>query len=101
MNQIYNDASQVINEVIEKANLKEGQLFVIGCSSSETMGEHMGTSSSKDAAEAIYKAVVSELLSRGIRVAVQCCEHLNRALVVERETAVSSFEKPTRTSSPS
>ena len=87
MNQIYNDASQVINEVIEKANLKEGQLFVIGCSSSETMGEHMGTSSSKDAAEAIYKAVVSELLSRGIRVAVQCCEHLNRALVVERETA--------------
>lgn len=87
MNQIYNDASQVINEVIEKANLKEGQLFVIGCSSSETMGEHMGTSSSKDAAEAIYKAVVSELLSRGIRVAVQCCEHLNRALVVERDTA--------------
>ena len=87
MNQIYNDASQVINEVIEKANLKEGQLFVIGCSSSETMGEHMGTSSSKDAAEAIYKAVVSELLSRGIRVSVQCCEHLNRALVVERETA--------------
>ena len=47
----------------------------------------MGTASSKDAAEAIYSAVVSELLSRKIRVAVQCCEHLNRAVVVERETA--------------
>ena len=85
--QIYNDASQVINEVIEKAKLKDGQLFIIGCSSSETIGEHMGTASSKDAAQAIYSAVVSELQSRNIRVAVQCCEHLNRAVVVERETA--------------
>ena len=85
--QIYNDASQVINEVIEKAKLKEGQLFIIGCSSSETIGEHMGTASSKDAAEAIYSAnVVSELkVERGV-VAVQCCEHFNRAVVVERET---------------
>lgn len=85
--QIYNDASQVIKEVIEKAKLKEGQLFIIGCSSSETIGEHMGTASSKDAAQAIYSVVVSELQSRKIRVAVQCCEHLNRAVVVERETA--------------
>ena len=85
--QIYNDASQVINEVMEKAKLKEGQLFIIGCSSSETIGERMGTASSKDAAQAIYSAVVSELQSRNIRVAVQCCEHLNRAVVVERETA--------------
>ena len=83
--QIYNDASQVINEVIEKAKLKDGQLFIIGCSSSETIGEHMGTASSKDASQAIYSAVVSELQSRNIRVAVQCCEHLNRALIVEHE----------------
>ena len=47
----------------------------------------MGTASSKDAAEEIYKAVVKELLDRGIKVAVQCCEHLNRAVVVEREVA--------------
>ena len=87
IDQIYNDASQVIKEVIEKANLKAGQLFIIGCSSSETIGEHMGTASSKDAAEAIYSAVVNELQNQNIRVAVQCCEHLNRAVVVERDTA--------------
>ena len=52
--QIEEDAAAVIAEVVEKAKLKEGQLFIIGCSSSETIGEHMGTASSKDAAEVIY-----------------------------------------------
>jgi uncharacterized protein (TIGR01440 family) len=85
--QIRGDAARVIKEVVEKAKLREGQLFIIGCSSSETIGEHMGTASSADAAEAIYKSVVEELLSGKIQVAVQCCEHLNRAVVVERETA--------------
>ncbi len=87
LEQIKNDASQVIKEVIEKAKLKKGQLFIIGCSSSETIGEHMGTASSAEAAEVIYSVVVNELKNAGIRVAVQCCEHLNRAVVVERETA--------------
>ena len=85
--QIRNDASNVIKEVIEKAKLKEGQLFVIGCSSSETIGEHMGTASSKDAAEAIFEAIIPELEKAGVSLAVQCCEHLNRSLVVEREDA--------------
>ncbi len=84
---IRNDAADVIKEVIEKAKLKEGQLFVIGCSSSETIGEHMGTASSRDAAEAIYEAVSNELNKTGVDLAVQCCEHLNRAVVVEREVA--------------
>ena len=84
---IRNDAADVIKEVIEKAKLNEGQLFVIGCSSSETIGEHMGTASSRDAAEAIYEAVSNELNKTGVDLAVQCCEHLNRAVVVEREVA--------------
>ena len=84
---IRNDAADVIKEVIEKGKLKEGQLFIIGCSSSETIGEHMGTASSKDAAEAIYEAVSNELNKTGVDLAVQCCEHLNRAVVVEREVA--------------
>ncbi len=84
---IRNDAADVIKEVIEKAKLKEGQLFIIGCSSSETIGEHMGTASSRDAAEAIYEAVSNELNKTGVDLAVQCCEHLNRAVVVEREVA--------------
>ena len=85
--QIKNDTSRVIDEVIEKAKLKEGQLFVIGCSSSETIGEHMGTASSAYAAEEIYSVIAAKLKEVGACMAVQCCEHLNRAVVVERETA--------------
>ncbi len=84
--QIEEDAAAVIAEVAEKAKLKEGQLFIIGCSSSETIGEHMGTASSKDAAEVIYRTIAKALKARGVNLAVQCCEHLNRAVVVERET---------------
>ena len=92
--QIEQDAAAVISEVAEKAALKEGQLFIIGCSSSETIGEHMGTASSKDAAETIYKVISKALEERGVSMAVQCCEHLNRAVVVERETMLKyGFEE--------
>lgn len=85
--EIKNDAEAVIDEVIEKSGLKEGMLFVVGCSSSETIGEHMGTASSKEAAEVIFKILSTKLSSLGVDLAVQCCEHLNRAVVVEREVA--------------
>lgn len=92
--QIEKDASAVIAEVAEKAKLQKGQLFIIGCSSSETIGEHMGTASSKDAAERIFKVISKELGMRGVNIAVQCCEHLNRAVVIERETALKyGFEE--------
>ena len=87
MKQIEEDAAAVIAEIAEKAKLKEGQLFIIGCSSSETIGEHMGTASSKDAAETIFKVISEKMKSLGINMAVQCCEHLNRAVVVERTVA--------------
>jgi len=88
INSIRDDAFDVIREVISKAKIKEGQLFVIGCSSSEIVGEHMGTASSKDAAEAVFGVIIPELKKAGVSIAVQCCEHLNRSLVVEREVAV-------------
>ena len=84
---IQNDTAAVIKEVAEKAKLKEGQLFIIGCSSSEVVGEHMGTASNKDAAEIIFETVTAELSAIGVNLAVQCCEHLNRACVVERAVA--------------
>ncbi len=88
MERIRSDAEQVIREVADKAGVGEGTLFLVGCSSSETLGEHMGTASSKDAAEAIYGALTAELYGRGAHLLVQCCEHLNRAVVVERKIAV-------------
>lgn len=86
-NNLTQTANQVILELIEQAKLREGQLLVIGCSSSEIVGERIGKGSSLEAAQAVWEGIYPELQKRGIRLAVQCCEHLNRALIVERETA--------------
>ena len=84
LEKIKNDSKIIIEELIEKTNLKEGSLFVIGCSSSEVVGGNIGKASSKEAAEAIYKTIMPILEEKNISLAAQCCEHLNRALVVEK-----------------
>ncbi len=86
-NIIKENISAVLSELLEKANLCPGDVLVLGCSSSEIIGERIGTCSSADAAQAVYSVLLPELRSRGIFLAAQCCEHLNRALVVERECA--------------
>ena len=75
------------NELIEKAGATPGQLLVVGCSSSEIMGGVIGKNSSVEAAEAVWKGIFSAASSHGLFVAAQCCEHLNRALIIEREYA--------------
>ncbi len=79
-------ASQAVKEILEGARLKEGSIFVIGCSSSEILGDQIGTATSMEAAEAVYDGIIPVLRENGILAAAQCCEHLNRALVVERST---------------
>ncbi len=87
MDEIKNQADQVIRELIDAAKLKKGDLLVIGCSSSEMVGGHIGKNSSLEAAEAAFSGIYPVLQERGIALAVQCCEHLNRALIIEEETA--------------
>lgn len=77
----------VFKELIEKANLKSGDLVVLGCSTSVVTGSIIGTSSTPECAEEMYKAFYPLLKEKGIYLAAQCCEHLERALVVEREYA--------------
>ena len=84
---IARDAEAAVRELIETANLTQGQLLVIGCSSSEMVGERIGKHSSMEAALALRDAILPILAERGICLAVQCCEHLNRALIMERATA--------------
>ncbi len=74
-------------ELCDIAHLKVGQILVVGCSSSEMIGERIGKASSIEAAEALYQAIAPILQERGIYLAVQCCEHLNRAVVMERACA--------------
>ena len=87
------EAAAAVKELCEVARLGSGDLLVIGCSSSEIVGETIGKGSSVDAAKEVFDAVYPLLRERGIALAAQCCEHLNRALIVERETAIArSYE---------
>ena len=87
METIKQQARQAVLELIEAADLKKGQILVIGCSSSEIVGETIGHGSSLTAAEAVFGEVYPILKEKGIYLAAQCCEHLNRALILERECA--------------
>lgn len=87
MEHIRQQAHQAMEELIALAGLKPGQLVVIGCSSSEMVGQRIGKGSSMDAARAAWEGIAPLIKQHGLRLAVQCCEHLNRALIVERETA--------------
>lgn len=84
LGQIRKQAQQAVAELCDAAHLQPGALFVVGCSSSEVLGERIGTHTSMDVAGALYEGIASELKERGVFLAAQCCEHLNRALVVER-----------------
>ncbi|MBR2044062.1 MAG: TIGR01440 family protein [Clostridia bacterium] len=77
--QSYNAAK----EIIEKACLKEGSILVVGCSTSETLGQKIGTDSSPEAARFIFDGIYAAAQEKGVYVAAQCCEHLNRAVIIE------------------
>ena len=85
--EIKEQAAQAVTELLDAAALEENDLLVIGCSSSEMVGERIGKGSSMEAAGAAYAGIAPILKERGILLAVQCCEHLNRALVMEKTTA--------------
>ena len=87
MQEIKNAAISAVCELIKTSNLQKGQILVIGCSSSEIVGETIGHGSSRETAQAVFDAVFPVLQEKGIFLAAQCCEHLNRAIVMERECA--------------
>ncbi|MBQ8393688.1 MAG: TIGR01440 family protein [Clostridia bacterium] len=82
---IMRQTAEAVYELCEVAKLKRGDILVVGCSTSEVVGAKIGTNSDPDTAEEIYKGIISVLEPKGIYLAVQCCEHLNRAIVVERD----------------
>ena len=90
--EIKNQAAQAVTELLEAAKLSEGDIFVIGCSSSEIKGARIGKGSDIDAAKAVYEGVYPILKSKGIYLAAQCCEHLNRAVIVEKDALLPGTE---------
>ena len=85
--QIETEARQAVTELLAQAKLKKGDVFVVGCSSSEIVGGHIGKDSSLEAARAVYAGIAPVLAENGIWLAAQCCEHLNRALIIEADLA--------------
>ena len=85
LSEIREQSARAAEAVCEAARLRAGDLFVVGCSSSEVIGDQIGTNSSLETAEAVFEGIYGTLQKRGIFLAAQCCEHLNRALIVERE----------------
>ena len=79
---------QAILEILDHAKLVPGDVFVVGCSSSTVSGKSFGSASNMDIAGAVFEGIYPELKERGIYLAAQCCEHLNRAIVVEKAVAV-------------
>lgn len=83
--EIKEQAGQAVRELCEIAGLQKGSIFVVGCSTSEVCGDKIGTNSNVEAADALVQGVYEVLQEKGIYLAAQCCEHLNRAIVVELE----------------
>ncbi|MDF2632576.1 MAG: hypothetical protein K0Q85_1172 [Caproiciproducens sp.] len=83
-------AKLTVSELIKTADLEEESILVVGCSSSEVGGRAIGTFSSVEIANAIFHAIYPVLKEKKIYLAAQCCEHLNRAIIIEKEAAVKN-----------
>ena len=87
LEEVKEQARKAAAELLEAANLAAGSILVTGCSSSEITGGRIGKASSLETAQAVFGGIYPLLEERGIYLAAQCCEHLNRALIVEARCA--------------
>lgn len=99
--ELTSQATAAMGQLLQQAKLQPGDVVVLGCSTSEVMGEKIGTAASPEVAAALLEGFLPPLRGAGLQLAVQCCEHLNRALVVEKEvleqhrlTRVSALPQP-------
>lgn len=86
-NLISQQVRTAVVELLEKSGIGEGDVLVVGCSSSEIVGETIGHGSSIEAAETVFAAMMPLLKEKGVYLAAQCCEHLNRTIIIERACA--------------
>lgn len=86
-NQITNTINKVLIELINISNLRENDIIIVGCSTSEVAGEKIGTNSNMMIARSLMEGILPLIREANLYLAIQCCEHLNRALVVENNCA--------------
>lgn len=85
MASIFDESYNAAIEIIGKAKLAKGSVLVVGCSTSEVLGDKIGTNSSPETAKDIFGGIYKACKEEGVYLAAQCCEHLNRAVITERE----------------
>lgn len=82
------EAYRAAKELLDAAHPEENDIFVVGCSTSEVGGASIGTFSSPDLAEVVFGGIYQATQEAGVYLAAQCCEHLNRAIILEKEAAM-------------
>lgn len=87
LKEVKQQARRAAEELVSKAHMDKGEILVVGCSSSEVTGERIGTSSSLETAEAVFEGIYEVVREKELYLAAQCCEHLNRAIIIEAELA--------------
>lgn len=93
LDEVKKQTEACLKELLAAAGMEAGDILAVGCSTSEIMGKRIGTGPAEEAGEAVFAAVYPLLQERGIWLAAQCCEHLNRVLVMERKAALR-FDLP-------
>lgn len=94
LDKLKTQAYSAASEIIKTAKLKSGKILIVGCSTSEILGSKIGTDSSPEAAQAVFDGINAAAREAGVFVAAQCCEHLNRAVIIERSAlAYSLYEE--------
>lgn len=84
---LYEEAFNATKELLDIAGVEEGDLLVVGCSTSEVSGEKIGSASKPELAEDVFKGIYDAVKEKKMYLAAQCCEHLNRALILEKAAA--------------
>ena len=85
LSQVKEESANAARQLADAARLHKGQIVVVGCSTSEVVGHNVGSWSTPEVANAIFEGLNSVFAPMGVYIAAQCCEHLNRALIVEHE----------------
>jgi uncharacterized protein (TIGR01440 family) len=81
------ELNSILTDFNDQVQLKKGQVLVVGCSTSEIIGKRIGTAGTEEVAEMVFRQLRDFQVKTGVQLAFQCCEHLNRAIVVERATS--------------
>ena len=85
--EITKEAYEAASQLLAAAHPKKGSVFVVGCSTSEVAGERIGSFSSPELGQALFDGIYQAAKEAEVYLAAQCCEHLNRALILEEEAA--------------